>query len=205
MSPGTFALGKINLAHAAAANLSNATMTANYHRSKSITIFETRTGAQHGERLAVFAGGGLDQFEQPFAIQLAPIQPVQSRSRRGERIGGILEQQQHNRRELTLACLSKREVCGHRSRRRRHDDHRIEADRGKILIEGGVNSKSMLDDDGVGPFDFNMLSDKQSIITARGDQQQAHQFDAASTPAPLALNGLRNRNGLESTTGAFST
>ena len=25
----------------------------------------------------------------------------------------------------------------------------------------------MLDDDGVGPFDFNMLSDKQSIIRAR--------------------------------------
>jgi hypothetical protein len=33
----------------------------------------------------------------------------------------------------------------------------------------------MLDDHGLGPFDFYVLSDQQPMIFARGNHQQAHQ------------------------------
>ncbi len=85
------------------------------------------------------------------------------------RIRGILEQQQHDRRELTLglpvqaAKFAAAAVGGAAD-----DDDRIEAGRGKIADRGrGQLPKSMLDDGGVRPFDFNMLSDKQSIVGAR--------------------------------------
>src|ERR1700728_4233894 len=52
------ALGEIDPAHAAAADLADASMTTDHHGAEAIALFEIRMRAQQGKHLLVLARGG---------------------------------------------------------------------------------------------------------------------------------------------------
>ncbi len=85
-----FALGKIDLAHAAAADLPDASMAADDHGAEAITILVVRIGAQQRESLAVLVRGRDDHLEQPVAIDLAAVEPRARRWSRAAEIPGYL-------------------------------------------------------------------------------------------------------------------
>ncbi len=84
---------------------------------------------------------------------------------------GIFEQQQDDRRKFRLGRLRRREIDGGIRRRGADDDDRIETGCGKIAVEIGLLAQGMLDDGGVRPLDFNVLSDQQSIFVAGCNHQ----------------------------------
>ena len=105
-SPRPLALGKIDLAHAAAADLTNAAVAPDDHRTESIAAPKIGIGAQQGEGLAMLARGDRDQFDEPISVASCGRTPGVCPARRRLRQRRIFEQHQNDRREFGLRRLA---------------------------------------------------------------------------------------------------
>ncbi len=167
----TLALGEIDRAHAAAADLPNAAMAADHHGSEAIALFEIRMRAQHGERLSVLARGGHDRPDEPITIDLAAVEPVQAWDGGGFRAGRVLQHEQHDGRELGFGQQSGRQSFRSGGRRCFYNDDRVKSDGGKLRLERIVFPQTVFDEIRVRPLDLNMLFDQQPVVGARCDHQ----------------------------------
>jgi hypothetical protein len=118
----------------------------------------------------VLARSGRDGLDEPLAIDLAAVEPVQPRS------GGfgrrrVLQHEQHDGRELGFGEQGGRKSLRGAGRRRSDDDDRIEADGRKLRVERAVLAEAVFHQSAIRPFDLNVLSDQQSMIVACSDHQ----------------------------------
>jgi hypothetical protein len=168
---GALALGEINGAHAAAADLPDAAMAADHHGPEAVALFEIGVRPLHRERLPVLARSGRDGLDEPLAIDLAAVKPVQPRSGGGLGRRRVLQHEQHDGRELGFGQQDGRQSLRGAGRRRSDDDDRIEADGRKLRVERAVLAQAVFHQSAVRPFDLNVLSDQQSMIVACSDHQ----------------------------------